>query len=109
MELYTLLYDIKQASDSVQVDVLVRSLRRICLPPAFFKLIESSLTGLSSCVRTAFGSSRIFPVLRSIRQGDPLAPLLFVILMDGQHEGLHTSPMTDRYHDLRIDIAGRRL
>jgi hypothetical protein len=108
-ELYTLLYNIKQAYDSVQVDVLVRSLRRIRLPPAFVNLVESSLTGLSSCVRTAFGPSRTFPVLRSIRQGDPLAPLLFVILMDGLHEGLQTNPMTGRYHGLHIDIAGRRL
>lgn len=93
-ELHTLLYDIKQAYDSVQTSVLVRALHRLRLPPAFVSLIEDSLTGLSSCVRTAFGFTRIFAVLRSLRQGDPLAPLLFVILMDALHEGLECNPFS---------------
>ena len=73
-ELYTLFYDIKQAYDSVQVDVLRRALKRIHLPSFLIELITNSLTGLSSCVRTMYGTTRPFPVLRSLRQGDPLAP-----------------------------------
>ena len=52
-EQHTLLYDIKQAYDSVQTDVLVRSLRRLHLPPAFVALVADSLQDLASCVRTA--------------------------------------------------------
>jgi hypothetical protein len=33
-------------------------------------------------VRTAYGYTADFPIQRSIRQGDPLAPLLFVCFMD---------------------------
>lgn len=105
-EQYTLLYDIKQAYDSVQTDVLVRSLRRLHLPPAFVALVADSLQGLASCVRTAYGYSRSFPVQRSIRQGDPLAPILFVILMDALHDGLETNPFTGQQHGLRLTWPG---
>lgn len=97
-EQYTILYDIKQAYDSVERDPLLRSLSRIGLPPAFTTLIGDSLTGLTSCVRTAYGPTESFDVERSIRQGDPLAPLLFVILMDALHDGLEQHPHTGARH-----------
>ena len=93
-EQYTLFYDIAQAYDSVQRDVLVRAMRRLHMPESFIRLVSDSLTGLSSCVRTAYGVSRRFEVQRSLRQGCPLAPLLFVILMDALHDGLEHNPMT---------------
>jgi hypothetical protein len=91
-ELHTIFYDIKQAYDCVQVEVLVRAMHRLSMPASFIDLIANSLTGLSSCIRTMYGLSRSFPVRRSLRQGDPLAPLLFVILMDALHDGLETNP-----------------
>jgi len=93
-ELYTLFYDIAQAYDSVQRDVLLRAMRRLRIPLSFITLIEDSLTGLSSCVRTAYSVSRRFDVQRSLRQGCPLAPLLFVILMDALHDGLEINPFS---------------
>ena len=102
-ELYTLFYDIKQAYDSVQAGVMVRALHRINLPLSFINLIHDSLTGLSSCIRTAYGITRHFPVKRSLRQGDPLAPLLFVILMDALHDGLEVNPFTGLKHGCVID------
>jgi ribonuclease HI len=97
-ELYTLFYDIQQAYDSVQINVLEIALTRIRLPAAFIALIRDSLTGLSSAILTAYGLTKSFPVRRSVRQGDPLAPLLFIVLMDALHDGLHTNPFTHRQH-----------
>lgn len=105
-ELYTLFYDIKQAYDSVQTDVLARALQRLHLPAAFVALIVDSLTGLESCVRTIYGHSRRFAVLRSLRQGDPLAPLLFALLMDALHCGLDANPFTQQQHGLRLSWHG---
>ena len=83
----------------MQRDVLVRAMRRLHMPESFIRLITDSLTGLSSCVRTAYGVSRRFEVQRSLRQGCPLAPLLFVILMDALHDGLEHNPMTGANQD----------
>ena len=105
---YTLFYDIKQAYDSVQRDVLLRALRRIRLPDSFVALIGDSLTGLSSRVRTVYGLTRSFGVRRSLRQGDPLAPLLFVILMDALHDGLERNPFTEQQHGCALSYGARR-
>lgn len=80
----------------------MRALHRIHLPASFIALVAHSLTDLSSSVRTVYGLSRSFAVQRSVRQGDPLAPLLFVILMDALHEGLDTNPFTGSQHGLHL-------
>ncbi len=104
-ELYTLFYDIAQAYDSVQRDVLIRAMRRLHMPESFIKLVADSLTGLSSCVRTADGVSRRFDVRRSLRQGCPLAPLLFVILMDALHDGLQINPFSGIEAGVTLPLA----
>lgn len=103
LELHTLFYDI-QAYDSVQKDVMLRALRRIHLPESFVQLVADSLSGLTSCIRTPYGLTRSFDVLRSLRQGDPLAPLLFVILMDALHDGLELNPFTGTIEGCVITI-----
>src|SRR5665647_1128184 len=102
-ELHTIFYDIKQAYDSVQMPVLLRAMRRLCMPPSFIALIADSLTDLQSCVRTIYGETRCFLVRRSLRQGDPLAPLLFVILLDALHDGLEMNPFTQQRHGCRLE------
>ena len=103
-ELYTLFYDIMQAYDCVQADVLARALRRLRMPASFILLITNSLSGLSSRIRTAYGMSAPFPVERSLRQGDPLAPLLFVLLLDALHEGLERNPFNGQEHGLVLKM-----
>jgi exonuclease III len=107
--LYTLFYDIKQAYDSVETDVLLRALLRLHLPSSFIALIANSLTGLTSHVRTLYGVSRSFQVQRSLRQGDPLAPLLFVILVDPLHDGMHTNPFSNLQHGLQLTMDSQQV
>ena len=103
-EMYTLFYDIAQAYDSVQRDVLLRAMRRLRMPDSFIELVSDSLTGLTSCVRTAYGVSKHFDVQRSLRQGCPLAPLLFVVLMDALHDGLERNPFTGEQAGLELKL-----
>lgn len=91
---FNLFYDIKAAYDSVQHMDLLRSLHRLRIPRSFIALVADSLCDLSSCVRTIYGITTEFPVRRSVRQGDPLAPLLYVIFMDALHAGMECNPLS---------------
>ena len=91
---YNIFYDIRQAYDSVRGEDVIRALTRLRMPKEFIELIQDSLTGLTSCVRTPYGNTDEFPVQRSIRQGDPLAPLLFICFMDTLHCGYESPPVT---------------
>ena len=90
---FTLFYDIKAAYDSVRKRDLIRSLHRISLPQDFIDLVEDSLSGLTSRIRTVYGPTAEFAVKRSVRQGDPLSPLLFIIFIDALHVGLEKNPL----------------
>ena len=96
---FCLFYDIEKAYDSVRKTSLLLALRRLRLPFSFVSLIADSLTDLFSCVRTRYGLTDTFPVLRSVRQGDPLAPLLYVIFMDAMHCGFEENPLFSNCHD----------
>ena len=101
-ELYTLFYDIKQAYDSVQRDVLVRALHRLRMPRAFVELIADSLTGLSSCVRTAYGVSRrstcSAACARATRSLRCCSSCSWIAL----HDGLERNPFTGQQHGLQL-------
>ena len=97
-----LFYDIRAAYDSVQHDDLLRSLHRLHMPTAFIELIADSVSDLTSRVRTCYGLTDAFPVRRSVRQGDPLAPLLYVLFMDSLHAGMEVNPL-QQYECNRVD------
>jgi exonuclease III len=104
---FTLFYDIKQAYDSVNHDDLLLSLRRLRMPTDFVDFIADSLTDLTASVRTAHGLTPPFPVRRSLRQGDPLACLLFVCFIDPLHCGLDLHPLDNKRHG--YPIGGTRV
>ena len=94
--LYAILYDFRGAYDSVRHDDIRQACRRVSIPEAFIEFIVDSMTDLMSCVRIAYGCGDAFAVLRSIKQGDPLAPLLFIIFLDALHCVLHAEPASSR-------------
>ncbi len=96
---YNIFYDVKAAYDSVQHVDLIRSLHRLVMPVEFMELVADSLCGLTSTIRTPYGESESFPVQKSVRQGDPLAPLLYVCFMDPLHCGLENNPLHDGCRD----------
>jgi exonuclease III len=109
LEQYTLFLDISQAFDSVQHDVLLRAMRRLRIPEDFCTLVLSMMENSTGYVRTAFGPTATFNIRRGIRQGCPLSPLLFIILMDGLHDALATDPWTGLRHGLTLQTVKTQL
>ena len=64
------------------------TLERFEFPEEAIAYVTSSLWSSKSCVVTADGPSEPFDVLSSVRQGDPLAPLIFILVLDALHCGL---------------------
>ena len=92
-ELVLTSYDVKKAFDSVQHFTIVATCRRFNLPESFIKLVVSSLRDAVSQVRTRDGLSAPFDVLTSVRQGDPLAAIIFVLVLDALHAGFARNPL----------------
>jgi ribonuclease HI/exonuclease III len=91
--LFIISYDQKKAYDSVQLFTLRASLERFNTPEIFIQLVLSSLTDAHSRVRTFDGLTDRFLLKSSVRQGDPLAPLLYALVTDALHAGLENNPL----------------
>jgi len=100
--LHVLFYDLMQAYDSVRVDDLLASLRRLRIPDSFIELVRDALIERVAVVRTAFGDTDDIDVGRSIPQGDPWAPLLFVCFLDSLHCGFESNPL---YHGVNDGVC----
>ena len=94
-DLFALSYDQSKAYDSVQGYSIRASLERFNMPEIFIRYVLSGLRGATSRVRTAGGLTESFDLQSSVRQGDPLAPLIFALFTDPYHEGLVNNPMVD--------------
>jgi ribonuclease HI len=92
-DLYVLSYDQRKAFDSVQQYSIRASLERFNFPQKAVDFICSSLEDAWSAVRTKGGMTKRFPVRASVRQGDPLSPLVYIMVIDALHEGYRKNPL----------------
>jgi hypothetical protein len=95
--LYCMSYDQAKAYDSVQLYSIAASLRRFGMPEKAVDFFCSTLQDAHSAVITEIGPTERFPVRTSVRQGDPCAPLLFIMVADVLHRG---------YDELRQSVDG---
>jgi hypothetical protein len=87
---FAIYYDISKAYDSIRWSTIRSALHRIGAPQAFIDFVLNSLEGTTTAARTN-KPGHITPSVKmskGIRQGCPLAPLLFVIVMDELHTSL---------------------
>jgi hypothetical protein len=88
-ELYAIYYDISKAYDCTRWSSIDRALKRIGCDQDLVDYVLNSLKG-STVAMKVDGEGRITPRIelqKSIKQGCPLAPILFAIVMDELHEG----------------------
>ena len=91
--LFLLAYDQVKAYDSVQAYTIKASLERFNLPPDFISYVLSNLEEATSCFKTFYGPTEDFAIETSVRQGDPLSPLIYIFVTDALHEGLRSNPL----------------
>jgi hypothetical protein len=82
-----------KAYDSVQAYSIRASLERFNLPESFISYVLCNLENATSCFKTFFGPTDEFPIATSVRQGDPLSPLIYICITDALHEGLKENPI----------------
>ena len=75
--------DYEKAYDSVDWDFLVYMLRRLGFKDKWIKWIKACLTSATISVLVNGSLTKEFRLRRGLRQGDPLAPFLFLIATEG--------------------------
>ena len=78
-QMAVLLLDFEKAYDKVEWDFLEAVLSRLGFPNAWINGVSALYRQASSSVLFAGGYGPMFPISRSVRQGCPLAPSLFIL------------------------------
>jgi len=77
-----LLLDFKKAFDRIEWGFLFGALERLGFESTWIRWIRALYKGVTSAVRMNGESGSDFHLTRSIRQGCPLAPYLFILATD---------------------------
>ena len=80
-ELWLGLIDFEEAFDTVEHDVLWEVLKDQGLHSDYIDIIKRLCDGQTASVQ-AGAASRRFPLLRGVKQGDPVSALLFIAVME---------------------------
>jgi hypothetical protein len=81
-DLVLLLLDFKKAFDRIEWSFFFEVLTRIGFCPKWIRWVSSLYTTTLSTIKLNGVEGRAFPLARSVRQGCPLSPYLFILATD---------------------------
>lgn len=96
------LVDFEKAYDRVEWDFILMMLRAFGFPSEFCKYVQILLKYASALVEVNGSLSQPIPLSRSIRQGCPLAPALFVISSDALFYLLTDDTLSPKVHGIKM-------
>ena len=74
--------DLKKAFDSINRDTMWKIVRYYGIPEKIVNTIKCLYEGSTLAVRVNGSLSKAFPITNGVLQGDTLAPVLFIIVLD---------------------------
>ena len=77
-----LFIDFEKAFDSINWCFMMEALKCFNFGPHFRNWVKVIYTDISSCIINNGTTSKLFPVLQGVRQGDPLSPFLFIVVTE---------------------------
>ncbi|KAL0293105.1 UNVERIFIED_CONTAM: hypothetical protein Sradi_6957100 [Sesamum radiatum] len=91
----TIKVDLQKAYDVVNWDYLLAVLRLFKFPNRFILWVEQCITTASFSISLNGNIHGFFSSTRGLRQGDPLSPYLFVLVMESLHLLIKSKTQTD--------------
>ena len=75
------------------------------MPKKLITYILSGLEDATSCFKTFFGMPNEFKVETSVKQGDPLSPLVYICVADALHAGWKDNPLYGKKTGYKFSIG----
>ena len=90
---YNLLYDVSGAYDGITHEQIKRGMEILHLPEEIQNYVMNKMSGNTYKIKTEYGLTEAFEILRGCAQGCPLSPIIYVIAMNPLHVGLEKNPL----------------
>ena len=99
--------DFQKAFDSLEHNFLDVIFKKFNFGPSLWGWIRTFYNNISSCILNAGSTSLYFSIERGVRQGDPLSPYLFILLLEMLAILIRDEPNINgiKSHDVEIQLS----